>query len=217
MIPLNSYKTKIFLAVALIFTFNQLNAQTMKPGVYTLRGIHDMAAAFRIDADGNFEFRYFYGVSDRYSKGKYTIEGDTLRFISDKAHGKDFKVKSETNDCSGYEIRIDHPNPNLRSAVHAIGVTGSNRVDADADSEGIIRFDEKHIDKIYMLHVYYPDIVTLIKDEVNLNRCFTLELLPSLEQVSFHAIDFLIKEDYITCNMNYFLPFEDIKFYWEGD
>lgn len=214
---LNGYKAKILLTAVLFYSFNPLISQLMKPGVYTLRGIHDMAAAFRIDADGSFEFRYFYGVSDRYAKGKYTIEGDTLRFISDKVHGKDFKVKSETNDCLGYEIRIDHPNPALRSAVHAIGLIGDHRVDADADAEGVIRFEEKQIDRIYMLHVYYPDIATLIKDDVNLNRCFTLELLPSLEQVSFHAIDFLIKEDYITCSMNYFLPFEEIKFYWEGD
>lgn len=199
----------------LFYSLNQLISQTMKPGVYTLRGIQDMAAAFRIEADGNFEFRYSYGVADRFAKGKYTLEGDTLRFISDKAHGKDFKVKSETNKCSGYEIRIDHPNPPMRSAVHAIGVTGSHRVDADADAEGIIRFEEKQIDNIYMLHMYYPDILTRIKDEKNMNRCFTLELLPSLEQVSFHAIDFLVKEDYITCHMNYFLPFENLRFYWE--
>ena len=39
-----------------------------------------------------------------------------------------------------------------------------------------------------------------------------LSLLPSLQQVSFKYIDFIIKDDVITCYPNYFLPFEDIEF-----
>lgn len=187
----------------------------MLDGTYTLTGIHDMAASFRFDAEGQFEFRYFYGVSDRYAKGRYTVEGDTLRLISEKADGKDFKIIQETNDCLGYRIRIDHPNPAMRSAVLGIAVTGDHRVDVEANSEGVIQFDEKHIDKIYLLHLYYPDILSVIKDESNLNHCFTVELLPSLEQVSFKGIDFKIHEDHISCPMNYFMPFEGIRFYKE--
>jgi hypothetical protein len=63
-------------------------------------------------------------------------------------------------------------------------------------------------------HGLYPDIFTLVKDKENTNNRFTLTLNPSLEQVSFKGIDFIIvDENTITCLRNYFMDMADIEFH----
>ncbi|MBK8954948.1 MAG: hypothetical protein IPM34_05245 [Saprospiraceae bacterium] len=206
-----------WISLCLLLTFINIKSQTMLSGTYALRGVHDMAAAFRFQEDGSFEFRYAYGASDRYAQGTYEISGDTIHLKSNKKAGEDFTVTSQTNDCSHYEIKVNHPDHFFRSYVEAIGFIGQTPIEAKADSEGIIRFEETKLDKVYVHHAIYPDVPTLIKDEQNGNHRFVVELKPSLEAVSFKGIDFFIKEDYITCHPNYFLPINDIRYYKEGE
>ncbi|MFZ1422549.1 MAG: hypothetical protein WAS55_01880, partial [Saprospiraceae bacterium] len=71
---------------------------------------------------------------------------------------------------------------------------------------------ELAIDKIYVQHQLFPDIVTLIKDTSNSNNYFELSLLPSLGQVSFKGIDLILKEDALHMQPNYFMMFLDIRF-----
>lgn len=198
-------------------SFIHINSQTMLSGTYALRGVHDMAAAFRFQPDGSFQFRYAYGASDRYAEGKYEISGDTIHLKSNKTAGEDFAITAQDKGGTPYELKINHPNQYIRSYAAAIGFVGDTPIEVQANVEGIIRFDEPNLDKIYVHHVLYPDVPTLIKDETNNNRRFSLELKPSLEQVSFKGIDFFLQEDYIMCHPNYFLPFREVKFYKEGE
>ena len=85
--------------------------------------------------------------------------------------------------------------------------------DAFSDPEGKIHIDLAHCDSIYVQHLLYPDIATLVKDAANENNSFTLTLNDTMEQVSFKGIDLTIADDKtISCIHNYFLPMKDIKF-----
>jgi hypothetical protein len=84
-------------------------------GVYSLKGIQDMAAGFKFTPDGRFEFFYMYGASDRNATGTYTVEGDTIKLKSDKEPGKDFKIVSQKKAGQGYTIEVQDANKDYLS------------------------------------------------------------------------------------------------------
>lgn len=187
-------------------------AQQSLNGVYSLTGIPEMAAAFKFDGEGRFEFFYSYGAVDRHATGSYVVEGDSLKLKSDKQPGADFLVTAQSRKGKGYSLRVSDPNPFLVQHIACIAFKGQERIDAMTDERGEIHFDEPLLDKIYLQHQLFPDIVSLIKDEQNTNNHFELKLLPSLAEVSFKGIDFGIKDDELSCLPNYFMPFQGIRF-----
>lgn len=188
-------------------------SQTKVEGVYALRGIHDMAAAFNFNADGTFQFEYYYGAADRLAQGTYIVKGDTLKLKSDKEAGKDFTVEKESKKGNGYTILVKDKNPILINQVRVIFVKGDSALYEDVTGNtGKLETEKIDIDKIYLQHPFFPDIATLIKDENNSNNYFEVTLNPSLQQVSFKGVDFFIEGDTLTCLPNYFLPFENAKF-----
>jgi len=216
--------SKLMVTLALLFSAVLIQCQTTNKqpskqktmttldGVYSLRGIHDMAAVFKFTPDGRFEFFYAYGAGDRTASGTYSIEGDTVKLKSDKEPGKDFKVESERKEGTGYTIEVKDANKNYLSYVTCMYFIGENQDRADANNDGIIHLDHPSVDKLYVRHELAVDIPTLIKDTTNDNNYFVISLLPSLGQVSFKGIDLFIKEDTLTCYPNYFMPFENIRF-----
>jgi hypothetical protein len=181
-------------------------------GVYALRGIQDMAAAFKFTPDGRFEFFYAYGAGDRNATGSYTIEGDTVKLKSDKEPGKDFKIETQRKQGKGYTIKLNAADKNYLSYMSCFYFVGETRELAQANKEGIIHIDLPEVDSLFVRHELAVDIPTLVKDKDNDNNYFEVSLLPSLGQVSFKGIDLFIKEDTLTCHPNYFMLFENIRF-----
>jgi len=188
-----------------------MNGQKLN-GSYRLVGVHDLASAFQFTKDGKFEYFYIYGVADRHATGTYTMEGDTIKLKSDKEAGKDFPIESQSKKGKGYTIQVKAPNPFLLYRVTALYFVGEEQRIAESDKEGVIHFEEDHIDKIYLRHEIFPDVACLIKDVDNDHNYFVVSLSPTLQQVSFKGIDLVKKGDTLTCLPNYFLPFEDIRF-----
>ncbi|MGB3226629.1 MAG: hypothetical protein WBB02_01555, partial [Saprospiraceae bacterium] len=56
---------QIYFLGLFIQCFQPIMGQEKLIGVYELRGIHEMAAAFNFTEDGTFEFYYSYGAIDR--------------------------------------------------------------------------------------------------------------------------------------------------------
>ncbi len=181
-------------------------------GVYTLNGIHDMAAGFKFTPDGRFEFFYAYGAGDRNATGTYIIEGDTIKLKSDKEPGKDFNIDSQRKQGKGFTIKVNDANKNYLSYISCLYFVGETQDMQQANNDGIIHLDLDVVDSLYIRHELALDIPTLIKDKTNDNNYFEVSLLPSLSQVSFKGIDLFIKEDTLTCHPNYFMPFENIRF-----
>ncbi|HKR07489.1 MAG TPA: hypothetical protein VJY62_22835 [Bacteroidia bacterium] len=179
---------------------------------YQLTGIHDMAAGFKFNTDGTFEFFYMYGASDRNAKGTYTIVGDTIKLKSEKEAGKDFTITNQSKKGSKYKVIVTEKNKYLLRHIIAVAMTGEKENVFESDENGEIEIDLKHCDKLYLQHQLFPDALSLIKDENNSNNYFEVTLNPSLQQVSFKGIDFFIDGDELHCNTNYFMPFENITF-----
>jgi len=187
-------------------------SQTTIEGEYYFRKT-EMASGFNFSKDGKFQFFYKYGAVDRTAEGRFTVEGDTLKLKSDKEPGKDFSITSQMKQGKGYGITFKHPNKYLLKNIICIFIINGKRHEAYSDSNGEAHIDLASCDSIYVMHNLYPDIPTLIKDEKNDNNRFTLELKPSLEQVSFKDIVFKILNDQtISCSNNYFMDATDIKF-----
>lgn len=200
------------LLIILINMNSELHSQKTLSGVYSLRGIHEMAAAFEFNKEGNFRFYYAYGAVDRNAEGTYTVEGTKIVLKSNKEAGKDFTIKSQTQKSKNYRIQVIAPNPYLLQHVRAACFIGKEQTEYFSDKSGLIEIDNPVIDSIFLQHGLYPDIFTKIKDAANTNTIFEVELNPSLVQVSFKGIDLEIESDALHCLPNYFLPFENIRF-----
>lgn len=173
----------------------------------------EMVAGFNFSADGTFRFFFSYGAVDRNASGTFQADGDTLRLTSDKVAGRDFTITSQEKKGKGYSIVFSHPNKYLLTNIRCQFFTDGKMEDAFSDPEGKIYIDLAHCDSIYVQHLLYPDIATLVKDAANENNSFTLTLNDTMEQVSFKGIDFKIENDKtISCMPNYLLPMKDIKF-----
>lgn len=203
---------QLFIFIVFFLFEIQSMAQQSLNGVYSLTGVREMAAAFKFDGKGRFEFFYSYGAVDRHATGSYVVEGDSLKLKSDKQPGADFLVTAQSRKGTSYSLHVSDPNPYLLQHIACIAFKGQERMDAMTDDRGEIHFDEPALDRIYLQHQLFPDIVSLIKDEQNSNNHFELKLLPSLAEVSFKGIDFGIKDDELSCLPNYFMPFENIRF-----
>lgn len=191
---------------------SKLFSQNTLSGVYSLRGIREMAAAFEFNTEGKFRFYYAYGAIDRNAEGTYTIEGTKIILKSTKEAGKDFNIKSQSQKSKNYQIQVIAPNPYLLKHIRAACFVGKEQTEYFSDDSGLIEIDKASIDSIFLQHSLYPDIFSKIKDDENRNTFFEVELNPSLVQVSFKGIDLEIAGDELHCLPNYFLPFENIRF-----
>ncbi len=90
-------KTQSFIYLLILLSMSsKLFSQNTLSGVYSLRGIREMAAAFEFNTEGKFRFYYAYGAIDRNAEGTYTIEGTKIILKSTKEAGKDFNIKSQS-------------------------------------------------------------------------------------------------------------------------
>lgn len=181
-------------------------------GIYSLTGIHDMAASFRLNADSTFDFFYAYGAADRFADGTFTVQGDQVILKSSKLPGNDFSVDKQYKQSGELVIEIKNNNTLLASNVLCICFKGEEMEEFYADKNGKINAGKNAYDKVYLQHLFYPDIPTLIRDSANNNNYFEVSLKPSLEKISFKGIDLTVSGNTLTCLPNYFMPFEKIVF-----
>lgn len=203
--------------ILLLFLSHFLQAQPSSKGSFLgkwlLSGQREMAGGLEIRPDSSFEFFLSYGASDRYATGKWKTRGDSLVLLSRKTPGKDFEIEKQNRKGEGFTILIQHPNPILAESVRCFAFSGGKREIFRANREGEIQIPWPECDTIYLQHLFFPDIATLIKDRNNPNRNFTLTLSPKIGEVSFKGIWFWIDEEgFLRCPMNYFLPMENIRF-----
>jgi len=177
----------------------------------------EMAAGFKFTEDGQFQFFFTYGAVDRSAAGTFSVEGNMVKLKSEKEPGKDFTVNREFRQGEGYHLAFTNANSMMVENIRCFVLVGDKREEAVTDSQGRIQLDIPHCDSIYVQHLLFPDIVTLVKSPENLNNHFELSLNPSLEQVSFKGIDFTIEEDgSLSCLPNYFMLMPGIRFLAAG-
>lgn len=186
--------------------------QSALKGEYNFH-MQEMVAGFNFSTNERFEFFYPYGALDRSATGSYSISGDTLHLQSDKEPGKDFTVKSQSKKGSGYRIQFEDANQYLLGYIRCSFFIGDERKDEYTNQDGLIETDLPHCDRICVYHGLFPDMVTIIKDENNDNKQFTLTLNPSLGQLSFKGIEYKVHGNKLIATMPYYIfPMEDVEF-----
>lgn len=196
----------------LFMSTHDASAQNAFQGEYFFHR-QELVSGFRFLADGTFDFYYSYGASDRSAHGTFTVVGDTIKLKSDKEPGKDVVIDKQYKKSDGFIVTVNAPNKNILSYMQCIVVNGEEKEVFEANNEGIIKIDKERCDKIYVSCLMFPDIPTLIKDEININNRFEVTLLPIVQQVSFKGIDFKIEDDStISCYPNYVIMMENIRF-----
>ena len=173
----------------------------------------EMVAVFNFSPARKCEFFHSYGAVDRTATGTFSVTNDTLHLVSDKAPGKDFTVKSQSKEGTGYRIQFEDANKYLLSNIRCSFFIGEKREDVYTDQDGLVETDIAHCDKIFVYHELFPDMVTLIKDENNVSNRFTLTLNPSLVQVSFKGIEYKVETNKLIATMpNYIFMMEGVVF-----
>jgi len=207
---LPTLKKSIFLLL-LIINLKTMSQNMIQGGYYFSKT--EMVSGFKFSANGQFEFFFSYGAVDRSATGTFVVQGDTLKLKSDKEAGKDFTITGQSKQAKGYTLVFDHPNKYLIKNIRCLFISDGKQQEAFTGTNGEAHVDLLHCDTIYVQHLLYPDIATLVKDKTNNNNRFSLTLNPSLEQVSFKGIDLHVESDKIlTCHPNYFLDIRDIRF-----
>lgn len=201
----------ILLTISIFYSTYSMTQHVSLQGSYSFRKM-ELVAGFTFSKEGQFEFFYSYGASDRLARGTYTIEKDTVFLHSNKKAGNDFTVVKQLKRNSPLEIRVIHQNKLLLSHVECFCLNNEEQLIFESNEEGIILPDLVSCDKLYLRHGYFVDIPTLIKDSDNENNYFEVTLNPSLQEVSFKGIDLVIKDNALTCLPNYFMPFDNIAF-----
>lgn len=201
----------LFWSLHLCYTTQSVMTSNGLNGEYYLTGVHEMAAGFRFTPEGRFDFFYIYGVADRMATGTYTLSGDTVKLHSEKPAGADFLITKSSPGRKGCTITVRHENPLMADGVRCMYFVNGQQRDTFSDREGRIQIDTD-CEKVYLQHMIFPDIATLIKDDDNPHRVFEVIISPDIHQVSFKGIDLFVQGDTLTCHPNYFMPMENIRF-----
>lgn len=199
----------------LLLLANLAEAQFLT-GTYQLIGQREMAAEFKFMPDSTFDFFYSYGAVDRHAKGSYSVIGNQVKLKSQKEPGKDFRIKKQLKKGKGYTIIISDSNKFLINQVLCVALVNEKKHNFLSDTKGQIFIELAKVEKMYLQHSLFPDILSLIKDETNQNNYFEVALLPSLAEVSFKGVDLTIDGNMLTCLPNYFMPMTGIQFERSG-
>lgn len=173
----------------------------------------EMVAGFNFSREGKFDFFYSYGAVDRSATGTFSIVNDTLHLVSDKAPGRDFTIKAQSKEGTGYRIQFEDANSYLLQHIRCSFFTGKERRDEYTDDKGVIETNLTHCDTIYAFHELFPDMASIIKEGKNDSNHFIVSLNPSLGQVSFKGIEYKVDGNKLIAVMpNYIFPMEDVVF-----
>src|ERR1700745_3082366 len=99
--------------LACLFCMMHMNAQNIT-GEYYLDGVMETASGFQLNTDSSFQFFFSYGALDRYGKGKWSLQDDSvIVFNSDKRPPLDFRLeKHSTTKEKIITIQADDANKN---------------------------------------------------------------------------------------------------------
>jgi len=176
------------------FLKKQPMQQNTVTGEYALRGIPEMVARFKFNADNTFQFMYIYGASDRSAHGTYTVENDKVILHGTKAANKDFELVEEKQSGKGITVSIADENDMLLRNVVCYFINKKDTLVAETNGEGIANVAMPDCEEVQLIHGYFPDIPTSYKIKGNTNNFFQFALKPSLTEVVFDNVALNIKD-----------------------
>lgn len=203
------YLYHVCFLLVLALSVLQVGAQALS-GTYSFRR-QELVAAFTFSPEGKFSFFYSYGAVDREASGTYVLEKGVVRLHSEKEAGKDFRVESKQAGSS-YRIQVLREPTHMDGAVMALYTAKGDTLQAVSDKKGLLVLPEKDCGKIWLQHQFFPDILSLIKDDADTERNFEVSMAPDFYALSLKGIELQLEGDTLQCPANYFMPMEGIRF-----
>ena len=174
-------------AIVFLFLFCSINmlAQNVT-GEYYLNGVMETASSLKLNADSSFEFFFSYGSLDRYGKGKWSLQNNSVIILnSEKRPPLDFKLeKASTADQKNIIIQIDNENKNILRYVQGFVKTKSGEQNFEMNDDGIAEIKNQPVDSIGLIFTLCPDRYSVIPVSEN-NNHFVFRIEPWIATVFF--------------------------------
>lgn len=161
-------------------------------GEYQLQGVREMASAFLLKPEGDFQFYFSYGALDRYGSGKWKFTGDKVVFNSAEKPGQDFALlESKKSPEDHISVQITDRNKNLLRYVYASLQKENKESWVPANNDGIIQFPKQDLMDISLVFEFCPEKISTFNNLCKTDNEFVFRIEPWIVEVFF--TDFILQ------------------------
>ena len=183
------FKRMAWAVGSFLLSINSSPAQQNKmtvTGVYFMRGVMETASVFELKPDSSFEFFFSQGSLDRYGKGTWHKEADSIVFNSRPRPDKDFAmVSSKTTTDNFVTVKLVEKNTMILPYTEVTIKTGDKVLRQTTDSHGEVHFPKQSVTIISLLFRLCPDRASVFNIENSRNNYFEFRLEPWMAEIFF--------------------------------
>jgi hypothetical protein len=186
-----------FIALSFFYTMN-ISAQNIA-GEYYLHGVMEVGTGFQLNTDSSFEFFFSYGALDRYGKGTWSLQNDSVIILNgDKRPPLDFRLeKSSATKEKAVTIQVDDANKNILRYVQGIVKTKSGEEPFEMSNDGIAQLKDEPIDSIALIFTLCPDRYSVFAVNPG-NNYFLFKIEPWIAEVFFENFSLKYADNTLT-------------------
>ncbi len=168
-------------------------------GEYYLQGVMETASGFQINADSGFQFFFSYGALDRYGKGTWFMQNDSVIVLnSNKRPPLDFKLDKHTTTKEDFiTIQVNDENKNILRYVQGYVKTKAGTETFEMNDDGIAQVKVQQADSIGLIFTLCPDrySVFAVTDK---NNYFLFGIEPWIAEVFFENFKLIYFNNMLT-------------------
>ncbi|GAA4744005.1 hypothetical protein GCM10023229_24450 [Flavisolibacter ginsenosidimutans] len=155
-------------------------------GEYYLRGVMETASGFTLDSDSSFQFFFSYGALDRYGKGHWRVQNDTLVLDSEAKPLYDFKllVANKIADDK-ITVQIKESDASLFRYFHCRLFGNGKMQEGITNEKGIVVFRSQMLDSLELAFEFCPEKKSVFVIKKTLHNHFVFAPEPWLTEVFF--------------------------------
>jgi len=168
--------------------FFAMKAQTMNPpvGEYYLRGVMETASGFKLNSDSTFAFFFSYGALDRYGKGRWSVQNDTLVLNSEAKPLYDFKLLADNKIADDkITVQIKESDASLLRYFHCRLFGNGKMQEGVTNEKGIVVFRSQMISRLELGFEFCPEKKSVFVIKKTLHNHFVFAPEPWLMEVFF--------------------------------
>ncbi|HUR66727.1 MAG TPA: hypothetical protein VMZ03_10295 [Chitinophagaceae bacterium] len=165
-------------------------------GEYMLQGMREMASGFLLNPDHTFQFFFIYGALDRFAKGEWKQEGDTIHFSTRSWPGTDFTlVRTEEGEKDLITVGFEKSNPMLSVYMYASLGNGAENTWERFDQHGYIKLPLRNFDSISLCFEFSPERFSVLQVKPNGHHKFIVRPEQTLFEVFLKDFSLRINDD----------------------
>jgi hypothetical protein len=183
------FKRMAWVAGSFLLSISSSPAQQIKmeaTGVYFMRGVMETASVFELKPDSSFEFFFSQGALDRYGKGTWHKEADSIVFNSRPRPAKDFVwVSSKTTNDNFITVKLAEKNTMILPYTDVTIRAGDKVLRQTTDSHGEAHFPLQSVTGIALLFRLCPDRASVFNIKNSRHNFFEFRMEPWIAEIFF--------------------------------